>query len=175
MKIIVGSTNPSKVEAVREVLKQYSFLGKPEIVGVDVSSGVSSQPRTMEEIVQGAMNRAKNAYNHTNCDYSVGLESGLNKFPLVGYLELTACVFHDGKKLYPGLSPAFPIPETVASLVLEQGLNLSQASYRAGLTTNPELGKSEGIIGVLTKNRVTRFDYTKYAIMMALIGIENNF
>jgi len=175
MKIIVGSTNPTKIDAVREVLNQYSFLGKPEIVGVNVSSEVSDQPKSMEEIIQGAINRAKNAYRHSQCDYSIGLESGLSEFPLVGYLELTACIFHDGNKLYPGFSSAFPIPPTVASLVLEHGLNLSQASHQAGLTTNPELGKSEGIIGVLTKNRVTRMDYTKYAIMMAMIGVENKF
>ncbi len=175
MKIVVGSTNPSKLEAVREALSMYSFLKDADVLGVEVSSGVPAQPRNMEQIVQGAINRARNAYLQIAGDYSIGLESGLHKFPLVGYLELTACILYDGKKVRPGFSSAFPLPEKVAALVIEDGLNLSQASYQAGLTGNPELGKAEGIIGILTKGRKTRKDYTKDAIIMAMIGVENEF
>src|SRR3989338_6793912 len=123
MKIVVGSTNPNKIEPVRDVLPLYPFLATAEVFGVDVLSGVPPQPKSMEEIVQGAINRAKNAYHHAPCDYSIGLESGLNNFPIVGNMELTVCIFYDGKKTYPGFSPAFPIPKDVATLVLEGGLN----------------------------------------------------
>ena len=69
MKIAVGSVNPSKVDAVKEVLKLYSSLAEAEIVGLNVASGVSDQPKTSQEIIEGTINRAKNAYLHTKCDY----------------------------------------------------------------------------------------------------------
>jgi non-canonical (house-cleaning) NTP pyrophosphatase len=36
------------------------------------------------------------------------------------------------------------------------------------------LGSAEGIIGVLTKGRLTRKEYVKQAITMALINLENS-
>ena len=170
MKIIVGSANQVKVDMVKEVVKEYSSLAQAEVTGVNVPSGVPDQPTSLEEMMDGAINRAKGAFKE--CHYSVGIESGLHNFPKAGYMELTGCVFYDGKNIYPGLSAAFPCPEEVIDLVLNQGLNLSEASYQAGLTTNRELGKAEGIVGVLTKNRITRRDYTAQAIHFAIIGIE---
>jgi len=58
--------------------------------------------------------------------------------------------------------------------MLEEGLDMTQASNRAGLSTNPKLGSAEGLIGILTKGRITRKDYTKHALIMALAQIENS-
>ncbi len=172
MKIIVGSTNQVKVEIVKEIVKEYPQLAPAEVIGVNAESGVSNQPLSLEEIMNGAINRARAAYQSSECNYGVGIESGLHQVPKAGYMESTSCVFYDGNKIYPGLSAAFPCPEEVITLILSQGLNLSQASYQAGLTRNQELGKAEGIVGVLTKNRITRRDYTAQAIHFAIIGIE---
>ena len=66
MKINVGSTNQIKVDAVKEKILEYDFLKNAEITGIEVSSEVSDQPKTLEETIQGAMNRAKNSFQ--NCD-----------------------------------------------------------------------------------------------------------
>lgn len=175
MKIAVGSVNPSKVDAVKEILKLYSSLAEAEVVGLNVASGVSDQPKTSQEIIEGAVNRAKNAYLHTRCDYGVGLESGLLEYPLAGHMEFTVCAIYDGQDYHFGFSPAFKCPETVCQIMQQENVNLNDACYKAGLTADPEIGKSEGIIGILTKGRKTRKDYTKDAIIMALIHIENRF
>lgn len=170
MKIIVGSTNPTKIDAVRKAVLLYSFLKNAEVAGITVASGVSDQPKTIEETIRGAVNRARNAYN--NCDYSIGLESGLHDFPVIGYMDLTACIAYDGQRIYSGLSPAISLPQAVIDLVLEKNVNLNDASREAGLTSNQELGKNEGFVGVLTKNRINRLDYTMPAIIFALSAVE---
>lgn len=73
MKIVVGSKNQVKVDAVKEIIQDYPHLKDAEIIIVEVGSGVGEQPKSLEETVSGAINRSKNAYK--DCDYSFGLES----------------------------------------------------------------------------------------------------
>lgn len=57
MKIIVGSLNPVKLNATRNILmKIYDTI---EISSIDVDSGVSDQPFGLDETIKGAVNRAK--------------------------------------------------------------------------------------------------------------------
>lgn len=175
MKIIIGTTNKAKIEAVEEMIKDYNFLAESKVEGVSVESGVSDQPLSLDETITGAMNRARSAFS--DCDYSIGLESGLMTVPKTksGYMDLCACAIFDGKEFHLGLSSAweFPNPE-VMKLMLEDGLDMSQAINKVGLTNNPEIGSEEGAIGILTKGRLTRKEYTKQAILTALIHLENN-
>ena len=52
-------------------------------------------------------------------------------------------------------------------------LDLGQAMRLSGLTHKFEVGKEEGSIGVLTKGKVSRRDYTEQAIRMAFIPFQN--
>jgi len=173
MKINIGSKNPIKIEAVKEVMANYGSFSVAEISVFEVSSSVNEQPKSIEETVNGAINRAKECFNV--CDYSFGIESGLIVVPQAkgGHMELTVCAIFDGKNLHFGISPAFECPLQLTNLVIKKRINLSQTCYDLGLTSNPNLGSSEGIVGVLTKGRVTRKDYTKQAITMAMIHVEN--
>jgi len=173
MIINVGSGNNVKVDAVKETLKYYDMFSRAEVVSVSVSSGISDQPKTIDEILKGAKNRAKSAFK--NCIYSFGIESGFAKVPYTktGFMELTSCAVFDGKNYHIGLSSAFECPPKVMEAIEKNRINLNQACSEAGLTENPNIGSSDGIIGLLTKGRVTRKDYTKQAIMMALIQLEN--
>jgi len=54
-----------------------------------------------------------------------------------------------------------------------KGMNMSDACLGAGLTTNPKLGASEGLIGILTHGRMDRLAYTTQAVTTALIHLEN--
>lgn len=49
---------------------------------------------------------------------------------------------------------------------------MNKAAYQAGFTKNPKVGSAEGLVGIMTKGRLTRKDYTKEAIRMALIHLE---
>lgn len=173
MKINVGSKNKIKIAAVEEIIRDYDFLSKATIIGIEAQSEVPDQPKSMSKTIQGAMNRASNAW--LNCHYSFGLESGLMKVPhtKTGYMDFCACAIYDGKNHHLGLSSAFEYPLKVTQLVLSKGLDVNQAFYKTGLTTNSKVGSYEGAIGILTGGRLLRKDYTKQAIIMALIHLEN--
>jgi inosine/xanthosine triphosphatase len=173
MIIKVASTNEVKVSAVREVIQFYDFLRESEVVPVKVPSGVSEQPKSLEETVRGARNRAIASF--VDCDYSFGIESGLFEVPysLTGYLDLCTCVIYDGDLCGIGLSSAFECPPDITQFMIEEGLDMNDACNKAGLTTNPKLGSAEGAVGILTGGRVLRKEYTKQAVIMALVHLEN--
>ena len=109
MKINVGSSNEVKVEAVKEVIKDYPILLNAEVNGVAVEPGVSKQPKSLDEIVQGAKNRATNAFY--DCSYSFGIESGLIELS-DRYMDGAVCAVYDGRDYYLGLSLGIDKEET---------------------------------------------------------------
>ena len=174
MHIKVGTRNRAKLEAVAEMLAEYPHLKDATIEGVEVSSGVSNQPLSLEETVTGAENRAKAAF--ADCDYSVGIESGLMNVPRTksGYMDVCVAAIHDGSNLHLGLSSCWEFPDpSITELMTKQGLDMSQAVNRAGLTDDPSVGSNQGAIGILTKGKLNRKEYTKQALRVALIHIDN--
>lgn len=173
MKINIGSKNKQKVEAVKEILKEYPEFCDADISEKEAESEVSDQPKSLDETIKGAMNRAENAF--VECDYSFGMESGLMKVPKTktGYMDVTACAIYDGEVFHLGLSSAFEYPIEITEHILKNETNISDAFHEFGLTKSKSLGAEEGAIGILTKNRLNRKEYTKQAIRTALIHLEN--
>lgn len=173
MRLALGSKNPIKKEALEETIRAYEMFSNASVITRDVCTGLPEQPLTLIQTINGAVSRADKAYK--NCDYSFGIESGfmdlLHKHNT--YMEITVCAAYDGNKFSLGFSSAFECPPRVMDFVLHQKKDLSEAAKLAGLTTKEKVGEAEGILGVLTNGRITRKDYTKQAIMMALIQIEN--
>ena len=169
----VGSKNKQKIDAVKEILKEYPDFLNAEVISRDVDSGVSHQPKSLEETVDGAIKRARNCFD--GCDYSIGLESGLMRVPetKTGYMDTTCCAIYDGKNFHLGLSSCFEYPLKLTKYVLDEDINISDASKKLGLTEKENLGAQEGMIGILTKGRLDRKEYTKQAIRTALIHLEN--
>jgi inosine/xanthosine triphosphatase len=174
MKIKVASTNPQKIKAVADLIPKYDFLVNSQVEGVSVDSGVSDQPKSLEETVQGAINRAKAAYVDT--DYSFGIESGLMKVPQTksGIMDVCVCAIFDGKNIHLGLSSAFEPPKKIVDLMQNNNMNMSDACVEVGLTKNTNVGSSEGLIGILTRGRMDRLAYTMQAVTTALIHLENS-
>lgn len=175
MNITVASTNPQKIKAVSDLVPKYDFLTGATIQGVEAISGVSDQPKSLEETVNGAITRAKNAFSE-NIDYSFGIESGLMEVPHTksGIMDVCVCAIFDGRNIHLGLSSAFEPPKKIVDLMHKNGMDMSQACLEAGLTSNPKLGASEGLIGILTRGRMDRLAYTTQAVITALIHLENS-
>ncbi len=188
MLIVIGSKSPPKIEAVTRTLIGYPELFRarksdPESLqafSLEVPTGVSAQPGSLEETVLGARNRAKSAMNafdaeqQARCvDLAFGIESGMLRIPgdRGTPFEFSACAIYDGTDMHVGLSPAFRIPPEVYRHV-EAGANLSEATRLAGLTKHEYVGSAEGIIGILTRGRVTRMQYTAMAVHMALANLR---
>ncbi|MEK7511303.1 MAG: DUF84 family protein [Patescibacteria group bacterium] len=176
MKIVVGSKNPAKVEAVQEILQDYPHLKDAEVVGVEVSSGVSDQPTSLTEVTTGAMNRAKASF--VDCTYAIGLEAGFMEVPNAksGHMNVTACAIYDGTDTHFGLSSAFETPDKeTMRLVLEEGMNLSDAAVQTGwVETVDEARKHNGVIAKLTKGKLDRKEYVKQSIRVALVHIDEH-
>ena len=79
LTVLVGSKNPTKVNAVKdaffEVFPEQFF----SIKGIKVESHVSDQPMSNEETFNGATNRVMNMENNDG-DFYVGIEGGCLKF-----------------------------------------------------------------------------------------------
>lgn len=177
MIIAVGSTNQVKILAVQEVVKNYPHLASSIIEPFSVSSEVCEQPLSLDETIQGAKNRAKNAFVLCDpCSFSIGIESGLCKATGTrsGFLHICACCIFDGTHNYTGLSTGFEVPPLILDLMISQKMDLSQASFLCGITNNVNIGAAEGLIGILTKGRVDRKEYTKQCVTTAFIQLENH-
>lgn len=169
----MGSANKAKVASVAEMLKDYPHLSEAKVEGIKTDSGVSDQPLSLDETITGAMNRARRAF--VDCEYSVGLESGLMAVVQAksGYLDVCVAVIYDGSEFHLGISSAWEFKDkNIIDSMIHEGLDMSQAILKAGMTRNEHIGSEEGAIGIVTKGRIDRKAYTKQALQMALIHLE---
>jgi len=173
MKITVGSVNPTKLNAVTEAIKNFPSVQSAEVVSIQVNVEPFGHPKTLNETIEGAMDRALQAFQ--DCDYSVGIESGLMAVPKTktGYMEIAVCAIHDGNNYHLGLAPAFEWPQTITDDIINKGLDGSQAFKAAGLTDHEKIGSTLGAIHFLSKGSLNRTEYNKWAVMMALVHLEN--
>lgn len=173
MKVRVGSKNETKVQAVAEAMKESKTLQAAEVVGVEVVTEKFGHPITLELVVKGAMDRAKQAYK--DCDFGVGIEGGLIEVPhsKSGYMELGVCAIYNGKQYCLGLSPAHEWPKSVTDLIVHKGLDGSQALREAGFTQHEKIGTAGGGISIFTHGKMDRKQYNKLAVMMAIVQLEN--
>lgn len=171
MKINIGSTNPVKIQAVKEAFSEFSeFFGNIEIHSIKVESGVSEQPTSLKEIIKGAKNRAVRCFK--NCNYSIGLEAGV--FPvsetLTGYLNVNCCIVYNGKICGFGFSPGFEYPPYAIEEV-KKGRNIEEIFDE--MFNQEKTGQKQGAIGILTKGKFNRLQHMKYEVMMALLPLLN--
>jgi inosine/xanthosine triphosphatase len=187
VRIAVGSTRGPKVEAVRRALALIRdrfphFLGgEPELLSCAVSSGASLTPRSTEELMAGAEERARAAYAMVAAEgeppaLAVGLEGGLRVEaeragrPLPVWLESWAYVT-DGRQGSFGSGGCVPLPEPLARAVVERGEDLGPAADRFyGLA---DVAGGQGTFGVLTGRLITREDAFLRALLHALAPFYN--
>ena len=163
--VAVASRNPNKIRAVEEA---YGIFGIPaRVVVVAKPAALPPQPVGLDAVVKGAVERARAAvYAVEAAEHGVGIEAGA-----VGvgseYLDITVAAIADRSgRVTLGFGPAFQIPALFLAEVL-RGVELgalAERHFRRGA-----VGYREGIIGVLTRRRVTRLDLNRAAVAMALV------
>jgi len=186
--IAIGTTNPGKVDAVKQTFAGYPKLqGSVFATSKVVNTGVSDQPYTLSETMTGAKNRATAAWgaHQIGCGggpcggsggeeasvWGVGMESGLFEDPQGKLFDLCACAIFDGERYHVGYSCAWALPDSLAECV-RNGLDLSQGGNAIGLASDPKIGDKGGLIALLTGSRVTRPQYTVQSIQMALLAMN---
>ncbi len=172
MIINIGSQNPTKIAGVKNLITGHPLFKGAIVSGVDIQIEEFGHPKSLDETVQGAMDRAFSALQ--DGDYSFGIESGLMVVPRTksGYMETTVCAIYDGENYHLGIGPAFEWPKKMVDLILS-GQDGSQAFKQIGLTTDEKVGTQNGGIHVLTNGKINRTRLNELAVMMALIHLEN--
>ena len=159
--IAVGSANPVKVEAVRNVMER--IFGQVRIFAYDVPSGVPEQPFG-DQTQEGAKNRAKAAlHDHA---LSVGIEAGV--FEMFDTLyDFQYCAILDREGRYTiGTGSGFRYPDSVVELV-RKGKTVGEAMKIVYGETNA--GKTMGAIGILSKGLLDRRSLTEQSVLAAMI------
>lgn len=164
MRIVVGSLNPVKIDAAREVLLQ--FYPDAEVSGIEGEPGVSNQPFGLEESVTGAVKRAKQALLHG--DIGVGLEAGLIPVPYSasGYLDIHFSAISDGVLTTIGSSSGF---EYTAQIIEEIKKSRTVGDVMGAISGIRDIGQKQGAVGFLSNGMLTRFELSKQAVLAAMI------
>lgn len=175
IQISIGTQNAGKIAALEKTCLEYSILKDAVIVPHNVPSLVPDQPIWLEQIVSGAKNRAEWAYKLGEYALSFGLESGIFAVPHTksGYLDTTCCAIYDGTNFHIGFSSCFEYPKKMIESILQHKKEISEIAVEMGFSEDRSFREWQGMIGVLTKNRISRIDYSVQAIQMALLQLEN--
>lgn len=178
MKIIVGSKNPVKVGAVEEAFAKY--FPKYEIIGIDVASGVSAQPMSELETMNGARQRAYAALeSDSQAEYGVGLEGGVTELDPTspnwsgvhggkGKLFECAWVAIVNREQKEGLGGGlyFELPEKIATRIRAGG---ELGPIMNELTGEDNVKQKMGAIGIFTKGQLDRKQAYVQIVLSALI------
>ncbi len=175
MHISIGTQNKGKIQALQNALLNYDQYKDATVMGIDVDSGVDDQPIGLDAITQGAMNRAQKAFESGDYTLGFGLESGIFEVPHTksGYMDTSACAIYDGKQFHLGFSSCFEYPAKMIEKVLQEGKEITDAALDLGFADDPAFREGKGMVGVLTKDKLTRIDYSEQGIHMAMIHLLN--
>ena len=167
-KISVGSENPAKVAAVENAVR--GIWSDATVVAVKVEAGVNAQPRSDDEAIEGATNRAKRSLQKTDSDIGIGLE-GCTVDTRYGMFN-TGWVVAIGREKEVGLGCAGKVllPERVASEI-RNGKELGPVMD--GLVGVQNTKQKQGAVGILTGDRVTRTMAFESAVICALAKFIN--
>jgi inosine/xanthosine triphosphatase len=168
--IVVASQNPVKLQAALGGF-QKMFPGEAfRVEGATAPSGVSDQPMSDDETLQGALNRAHNARTLSpQADFWVGIEGGCDD--VGGELQAFAwIVVLADSRVGKSRTGTFTLPAEVARLV-RQGVELGEADDRVFNRSNSKRGN--GAIGILTQDVIDRTAYYEHAIILALVPFKN--
>jgi inosine/xanthosine triphosphatase len=162
MRLIAGTRNPAKLNAIRQGVA--GWYPDAEVAGVDVPSGVAAQPWGDDETRQGARNRAVAALAAADADFGIGLEGGVVEVGGTVYAcAWCAVAAPDGRVSFAGTARC-PLPGAYVEL-LRQGLELGDASDRLFGRRNSKL--QEGAIGLLTRGVIDRAGFYAPAVTLA--------
>ncbi len=179
-RVVVGSRNGPQIAAVRDALGMY--LKGARVRGVAVASGVPDQPVGWPAIVKGAKNRARGAYREAACDLGVGYEDGLVRIPgtRTGHANFGCCAIYDGRRFALGFSAGFEYPAASTEAALLKGTPVGDtfdALFKRATGSRARgrvpSSRTVGNVGMLTGKRLTRRQYAREAVLLALTQIRH--
>lgn len=165
MNIAVGSRKPYKIRAATSAC-ELVFAGGARIFDVDVSSGVSAQPMSNEESIEGAKNRAGAAIEQApeHCELGIGIENGLVQVGERWFANTWIVALDSAGREGMASSLQRPVPNSVMQQVIK-GHELSEALKSVGLQTS--------LIEAITDGVLSRESALVHGIVTALSHLRN--
>lgn len=171
MKVIVASSNPVKVQAVFEAFQEAFPAEELTVENINVPSGVSDQPMSNAETLEGAINRVRHAQSSLpRADYWVGVEGGVQE-EFGGMNSFAWVCVKNHETIGKARSGTFFLPEPIAALI-RQGKELGDADDIIFQQRNSK--QCAGAVGLLTKGVIDRTSLYKHAVILALIPFLSN-
>ncbi|WP_066057439.1 DUF84 family protein [Robertmurraya korlensis] len=149
MRVAVGSKNQTKVRAVEEAFKRY----EARIEAVDVPSGVSEQPFSDEETIQGAINRAQAALEKCGAEVGIGLEGGVQQTKFGIMLCNWGALIQTGKPPIISGGARILLPKEVEHRLLVGG---ELGPIMDDFMNKTNIRSKEGAIGIFTNGLIPR-------------------
>ena len=162
MKIAVGSTNPAKLKAAKLAIKK--IFPEAEVKAVNVKSGVSDQPKSDEESIKGAINRAKRALKKADADFGLGMEGGMHKIGSNHFESGWIAVIDKEGKIGLGSSARWQVSRKI-SKPLFKGKELAEVINE--MTGRDDVHKKEGIMGLISNGHLPRHKTYSHGIIFA--------
>lgn len=147
MKVLVGSKNITKIDAVKTVFSE------DEILALNIPSGVDQQPLTDIETRKGAINRAKQCVKGSSNAIGIGLEGGVMKLANELYLCNWGALVTSTGKVYTASGARIVLPNVITE-ELKKGMELGL--IMEAYTKREQIGTKEGTIGVFTNQLISR-------------------
>ena len=163
MRVAVGSKNPVKIRAVE--LAVQSFWPEATIVSETVPSGVSEQPRSEAEAIDGAMNRARLSMEMTGAEMGFGMEGYTFETGHGMFLSGIVVVLDSSGKKGIGCSGRMLLPEKLAAEI-RNGEELGPLVDR--FIGGNNIKQKQGTIGIFTKGKLSRTEEFEKAVTLAL-------
>ena len=165
MKLVVASKNPVKVQATQKAFEDV-FKKPVELIAVDAPSGVSEQPKSDKESIQGALNRLEAAREQVvDADYYVAIEAGIEDGP-EGMMSFSWQLVLHKEAIAKTKTQTIFLAEPLAELI-RQGYELGHAIDKVFDKKNSK--QKQGAVGVMTEGLLTRERLYYDAIVLALI------
>ncbi len=172
MKILVGSKNPVKIEAVKIAFSKY--FSEVEVMGLEVDSNVPVQP-VNEETFRGAQNRAENLRminreRSLDAQFFAGIEGGIQQIYSRWFAFGCMCIMDEMGRTGFGTSCHFELPEEVSKRLLN-GEELGDVMDH--ITGDENTKQKQGAVGYFTKGGIDRKELYVQGLNMALIPFLN--
>lgn len=173
IQVVVGSTNPVKVQATKSALEQLFPNADIQCHGCHAPSGVADQPMTAAETLQGAINRVEycqSALEINKADLYIAIEGGVDNFTYGSATFAYVVIAHKSQRLV-GRSALLPLPPIVYR-ALNEGEELGHVMDRLFNTKN--IKQQGGAIALLTQGAATRESIYTQALILAMSPLLNS-
>ena len=187
MLVAIATENKAKVSAchtafkkLRKTFKNY-FTSEVHFISIAAQSSVAEMPLTLNELLDGARNRALFVYKKLSSEnnipeFVIGMEGGV--FRTHHFNNHSDCALlqnwvytYNGKTGFFGSSPGLPLPHKISRALYEQKRELAEVIDT--ISGKQDVRSNEGAFGILTENLLSRSEAFETAVINSIIPFLN--